>query len=258
MDRRRSRRWPRQLDARLWKAGEEQPVAASIVNISVTGLFVRTPNVAPPGTRFRVEIIHSTGGFLIETVVARAIKTPPALQAAQPSGMGLRFLTPEALLEELLPSAMLSQPGGGAPTAGEPVSIAATRPPGPSPEPSSPPPAPRPDAAEGAPRQITPEDRLFRISYRSREQFRKVFESDIQTGGLFVPAARPPELDEVVEVEVSIDGAVHLAVRVEGRVVHRMEAQHGREGEGNLLAGMGLQFTDVPRAVERLRELLGH
>jgi uncharacterized protein (TIGR02266 family) len=95
---------------------------------------------------------------------------------------------------------------------------------------------------------------LFPLVFRDREQFRRAFERDISTGGLFVTTDRPLALDSVVEVEVGVEGTEAAPVRLQARVVHRTEPTAGEEG--NLLAGMGLQFLDVQRAVERLRSLL--
>ena len=44
-------------------------------------------------------------------------------------------------------------------------------------------------------------------------------------------------------------------VRLQARVVHRMESPPDSP-PGNLLAGMGVQFLDVDRAIEQLRSLL--
>jgi hypothetical protein len=104
MDRRRNRRWPRQLEVRFWKQGEEgQATRAISTNISRTGIFVRTQNVLPSGSRVRVDIGHAGRSVTVEGVVMRALKSPAHLQAVMPSGMGVRFLQPDELLAELLP-----------------------------------------------------------------------------------------------------------------------------------------------------------
>jgi hypothetical protein len=104
-ERRRNRRWPRQLEVRFWKQGEEgQGSRAISTNISRTGIFVRTQMVLPSGTRMRLAVGHSGRSFTIEGVVMRALRSPAHLQSVMPSGMGVRFLGPEELLEELLPA----------------------------------------------------------------------------------------------------------------------------------------------------------
>lgn len=253
MERRRNRRWPRQLEVRVWRRGDDgQPLRATSGNISRTGIFVRTQQVLPSGTRLRLEVVNGQRSFLAEGVVVRAIRTPGQMQHVMPSGMGIRFLSLDELLVELLPGLDLAaeerMPGGIAAAVGQASSspgghvrgaggATATSPPRPAP-----PPGP---VITGS---------LFPILFRDREQFRRAFERDIATGGLFVNTERPLALDSVVEVEIGVEGVAAPAVRLQARVVHRSEPSEGESG--NLLAGMGLQFLDVQRAVERLRSLL--
>src|SRR5688500_8042498 len=150
MDRRRSRRWPRQLDVRFWKRGEEdQATRAVSTNVSKTGIFLRTQQVLPSGARLRLEVTCAGRSFVAEGVVMRALRTPPHLQSAIPSGMGVRFLRVEELLEDLLPGINL--------LAEEKVPVAAVAapaaaPPSPSPSPIAPaPPPPLYPAAQSPP-----------------------------------------------------------------------------------------------------------
>ena len=104
-------------------------------------------------------------------------------------------------------------------------------------------------------RTLDLDDKVFEITFRDRERFRNVFERDVQTGGIFVPTEEPAAMDEVVQVEIEIEGVG--SERLEARVVHSVPPS-GEEVEGqNVLAGMGVQFSDVARAVEQLRQLLG-
>lgn len=260
MDRRRNRRWPRQLDVRFWKRGEEgQGTRAVSTNVSRTGIFLRTQNVLPSGSRLRLEVSCAGRSIVVEGLVMRALRTPIHLQAAMPSGMGVRFLRVEELLEDLMPGINLlaeervasGQAAAPAQTAPAPAAAASYDQP-----PSSggavadayvPAPAP-PPAEPIVGRQVFP------LRFRDRAQFETAFTRDIQTGGLFISVERPPALDAVVDVEVSIEGVAAAPVRVQARVVHRMESPAGSPA-GNLLAGMGLQFLDVARAVEQLRVL---
>lgn len=266
MDRRRFRRWPRQLDVRLWKHGEEGQASRAIsTNISRTGIFVRTQTVLPSGTRLRLEVMHGSRGFLAEGVVMRALKTPTHLQSVMPSGMGIRFLRSEELIEELLPGLnILAQeyiPSDEEPE-GEPEAAPADSPTPPMAvaPPVTPVPAPAAEAAAGAAGSgaatatLRP-TQLYPLRFRDREQYQRAFERDISTGGLFISTERPPALDTVVEVEVIVEGIQGEPVRLQARVVHRMEPPPGSP-PGNLLAGIGVQFLDVRRAVEQLRRLL--
>jgi hypothetical protein len=120
----------------------------------------------------------------------------------------------------------------------------------PSPPPPVPAPAPPPPRVE----PITP-GQLFPLRFRDADQFRRVFDRDVKTGGLFISTGYPAALDAVIEVEVTVDGIQTTPIRLQARVVHRMESPPGSQ-PGNLLAGMGVQFLDVDRAVEQLRSLL--
>ncbi len=278
-ERRRNRRWPRQLEVRFWKQGEEgQGSRAISTNISRTGIFVRTQMVLPSGTRMRLAVGHGGRSFTVEGVVMRALRSPAHLQSVMPSGMGVRFMTSEELLEELLPAidfqaeervpggigapsaavvesatSSASQPSSGAfPTAGP----AATPPPRSSPG-ATPPPPGKPGAgmAGATGKDAIEPTALYPLRFRDPDQFRRVFDRDVKTGGLFIHTSKPPALDAVILVEVGVEGLAVPPIRLQARVVHRMESPPDSP-PGNLLAGMGVQFLDVDRAVEQLRALL--
>jgi hypothetical protein len=270
MQRRRNRRWPRQLEVRFWKQGEPgAPSRGVSTNISRTGIFVRTNFVLPSGSRLRLEIGHHGRTIAVEGLVMRAIKSPAHLQTVMPSGMGVRWLQPEELLGELLPGVDLgaeevipgdvAKPRGstvvpGSPSGAPPASAPSPRTSSPpsdehtptTPGPPTPPPRKAPEITGAA---------VFPLRFRDHEQFRRVFERDVQTGGLFISTERPAALDTVIQVEVGVEGSPAAPVRLQARVVHRMEPPPGSTS-GNLLVGMGVQFLDVGRAVEQLRALL--
>ena len=274
-ERRRNRRWPRQLEVRFWKQGEEgQGSRAISTNVSRTGIFVRTQMVLPSGTRMRIAVGHGGRSFTVEGVVMRALRSPAHLQSVMPSGMGVRFMTSEELLEELLPAidfqAEERVPGGiGAPAAAvvesashpssvtlPPAGSAATPPPKTSYEAAPPPPRPSSAAtAAAAGKDAIEPTALYPLRFRDPDQFRRVFDRDVKTGGLFIHTSKPPALDAVILVEVGVEGLTVPPIRLQARVVHRMESPPDSP-PGNLLAGMGVQFLDVDRAVEQLRSLL--
>jgi len=287
-DRRRNRRWPRQLEVRFWKQGEEgQGNRAISTNVSRTGIFVRTQMVLPSGTRMRLAVGHSGRSFTIEGVVMRALRSPAHLQSVMPSGMGVRFLGAEELLEELLPAIDFQAEEripSGIETQLSPSSSFSTAPSESSRAPSgalygslpTPPPSAMPPMATPPPRPIVSPPRppapafsaaqspageeiasmqVFPLRFRDADQFRRVFDRDVKTGGLFITTAKPPGLDAVILVEVTVEGIAVPPIRLQARVVHRMEPPAGSP-PGNLLAGMGVQFLDVTRAVEQLRSLL--
>jgi len=274
-ERRRNRRWPRQLEVRFWKQGEEgQGSRAISTNVSRTGIFVRTQMVLPSGTRMRIAVGHGGRSFTVEGVVMRALRSPAHLQSVMPSGMGVRFMTSEELLEELLPAIDFQAeeriPGGiGTPTSSV-VDSAGSEPRPPSgtfragdvsmPPPSTAAAAPQPRPSVAATAAAAGKDAieptaLYPLRFRDPDQFRRVFDRDVKTGGLFIHTSRPPALDAVILVEVGVEGLAVPPVRLQARVVHRMESPPDSP-PGNLLAGMGVQFLDVDRAVEQLRSLL--
>lgn len=260
MERRKDKRWPRQLDAKFGKPNEK-PHHAVATNISLGGAFLRTPSVLPSGTRLRVEIVHSQYGFVVEAVVVRAIKTPSHLQQVRPSGMGLRFFSPAELVEAMLPSmaatsTRVDQPaeviqetaessdGGpqglqvGTPVVKEALDFTVTT------EQYRRPEIPRLDL----------ERPVFAISYRDLEQMKQVFDRDIKTGGIFVPSPNPEPLDAIVQVEVGIVG--ERPVRVDARVVHCLKPGLEKEEAPNMLVGMGVQFTDPARAIMLFEKMI--
>ncbi len=263
MERRREKRWPRQLDAKFG-VPNEKPHHAVATNISVGGIFLRTPLVSPPGTRFRVEVIHSSQGFIAEAVVVRAQKTPAHLQSIRPSGMGLRFLQPAELVQAMLPSMVAttkreepkSPVGQGASSAAAAEGTATPERRGPQDlQVGTPVAAPAPTAEEFRPPPVESLDLerpIFSVTYRDLDQIKQVFERDIKTGGIFVPTPEPEPLDRVVQVEVGIVG--ERPVRVDARVVHSVQPEPG--GGENMLVGMGVQFTDPTRAIFLFEKLI--
>ncbi len=73
--------------------GEAGRVAFS-EDISLTGMFIKTPNVAPPNTKIVVEFnLEGHGKVMVEARVVWAKKVPQNLfHLAKKCGMGIRFL----------------------------------------------------------------------------------------------------------------------------------------------------------------------
>jgi hypothetical protein len=74
------------------------------MNISLTGLSVRTNNVFKPGTTLEVELELPRGTYTHWAQVVWAKKVPPELAHVVPCGMGLRFINPGADWEETFAS----------------------------------------------------------------------------------------------------------------------------------------------------------
>ena len=63
-------------------------------DVSMTGMFIKTPNIAPPNSRIRIEFVLPEGSRVeIEARVMWAKKVPQNLfHLVKKSGMGVRFL----------------------------------------------------------------------------------------------------------------------------------------------------------------------
>jgi PilZ domain len=266
MSRRRAVRRPRRVQVSFWRRGEPTPYIGYTTNISMTGMFIATNSPVAGGSRVRVEVVDRNRGFMVEGVVAHARKM------ASLSGMGVRFLTVEELVRELLPSAVgsteeipqapppgvsetmaeleLPEPPSSFPSAPLPVFEPEPFPDlSPSPEPVSPPFVPRPvpkPVGEGA----------FSVHFISVEEFLEVYRRDILQGGLFVSTLHPARIQESVVVELypPLPGAAPVTLRA--RVVHRFEPHSGEPGGLNLLSGMGLELFDLPALVEQLQPVV--
>jgi len=99
----RKKRFARRLQVRFWNQGEVHPKAAYTTNISASGMFVSTASPLPQGSRVRVEVSHGNKSFMVEGVVVHAARVAPVLRQLKESGMGIRFLTVEDRMAELIP-----------------------------------------------------------------------------------------------------------------------------------------------------------
>jgi len=258
MSRRRSVRRPRRVQVQFWKRGEPAAYVGYTTNISMTGMFVATNSPVAQGTRVRVEVMDRDRGFMVEGVVAHARRVQGDLaRVLGHSGMGVRFLSVEDLVRELIPAAH--------DTARQTEEIPQP-PPQPVEEPAGPPPPasplqappleaapPRPPGPQG-PAAGTPG--YFNVHFKGTEEFLEVFRRDIVQGGLFVSTIQPARLMETVTVELHLPTAEADSVLLRARVVQRFPPDTGDPVPGpNLLSGMGLELLDLPVILERLQPL---
>src|SRR6187549_988371 len=103
MTRRISPRRPRRVQVQFWKRGEPHAYPGYTTNISLTGMFIGTRNPLPPGTRLRIEVLEGDRGFMVEGVVAHARQIRGELMRLTQPGMGVRFVSVEDLVRELVP-----------------------------------------------------------------------------------------------------------------------------------------------------------
>lgn len=281
-------RRPRRVQVQFWKQGEPHSYPGYTTNISTTGMFVATRSPLPQGTRVRVEVLERDRGFMVEGVVAHARKVRGELMRIIQPGMGIRFLSVEELVRELMPGIPWGdeeipsgpQDSGGAaepwpdgpdevpseiqdeeaeapspppvppPSAGVPLRSAAP--------PAAPPPAagPAPASASRAPEPFVPSAAgggSFTVGFASPAEFLEIFQRDIVNGGLFVPTRYPGRLHETVLVDLVPPVPFAEPVRVRARVVQRFEPHSADVVGANLLSGMGLELQDLPQIIEQLR-----
>jgi hypothetical protein len=261
MTRRQAIRRPRRVQVSFWRRGEPTPYIGYTTNISMTGMFIATNSPMAGGSRIRVEVVDRDRGFMVEGVVAHARKISADMTRISLSGMGVRFLTVEELVRELIPSALVSTeviPHASSPAGtvtelelAEPPSASSPSPPLPAFEPL---PAPFLERWPGASPPVG--EGTFSVHFTSAEEFLEVYRRDILQGGLFVSTLHPARIQESVVVELypPLPGAEPVTLRA--RVVHRFEPHSGAAGGLNLLSGMGLELFDLPALVEQLQPVV--
>jgi Tfp pilus assembly protein PilZ len=261
--RRRAVRRARRVQVHFWRRGESTSYAGYTTNISMTGMYIATNSPMSQGSRIRIEVVDQDRGFMVEGVVAHARKIRADLARINQSGMGIRFLSVEELVRELIPTAYgqtdeipgLSRVPAPPP---EPVQTAPLpSPPSPEPpRPAAPPPPPAPASAPPRPPAGTGGG-TFAVRFEGPEEFLEVFRRDIRQGGLFVSTLFPARVQESVLVELHLPLPGSEPVLLRARVVQRFEPHAGETGPGvNLLAGMGLELLDLPTVVQKLQPIV--
>ncbi len=219
MNRRENERVVRRVPVRFTVRGEAaEPVRGYTTNISTGGMFISTGRPSESGKRLRIEVGEEGRDFTVEGLVAHSRRTAPELRVLGLTGMGVRFLTVAELVSELLGGDPDRESGRQAPALLE-------------------------ESALG--------DGVFRLRFRSREHFLRVYRQDVVHGGLFVPTRQPAELSEPITLEVLVPLKDYPPLRLRARVVHRIPSGGGGSS-ANLLAGMGVQFEDPAAAFAAL------
>jgi len=222
-------------------------------------MYIGTASPLPRGTRVRIEVNHAQSSFVIEAVVARAVKMPANYQITGLSGMGVRFLSAAELVASLF-----AEDGAGAPVpAGEAGEA----------ESPAPPAAPRPrpvvfDArgaqAPDAPGLTAPArpaagaadpaaNGAFRVTFRDLDHFADVLRRDLVTGGVFVPTPSPPPVHARIVVEIVPPLQGEKPVRILATVV--MCRAVSESGPPERPAGVAVAFLDPQAAARALAPL---
>jgi len=264
MSRRRAVRRPRRVQVHFWKQGDSTSYVGYTTNISLTGMYIATNSPIASGSRIRIEVVDRDRGFMVEGVVAHARKMQAELARLGQSGMGVRFLSVEELVRELMPAGISAteeipqdpkpQPEPPPPPPAPPVPPAAPPPPQPVTAPLRPPPPPTATEPARPPVPVAPSGGSFTVRFSGVEEFLEVYRRDIRQGGLFVSTLYPARLQETVNVELFPPLPFPDPVVVRARVVQRFEP-HLDSGP-NLLAGMGLELLELPVLLEKLEPVV--
>jgi PilZ domain len=230
----------------FWKRGEPHAYPGYTTNISLTGMFIGTRNPLPPGTRLRIEVLEGDRGFMVEGVVAHSRQIRGEMMRLTQPGMGVRFLSVEDLVRELVPLGYgQADPPAAASAEVEREPLWDPVPPIPSPVSLPPEPIPSiPTPREGG--------GMFAVHFLNAGEFMDVYRRDIVNGGLFVSTRFPGRLQETVNVELHPPFPNARPVLVRARVVQRFEPSGDSLGP-NLLAGMGVELLDLPTVVDSLQ-----
>jgi hypothetical protein len=241
-------------------------------------MFIATNSPVPSGSRIRVEVIDRDRGFTVEGLVAHARKMQPEMARLNQSGMGVRFLSVEELVRELIPSGLGETEGFSRDvTRAEPVAPPSFMPPPPLPPvpaattvmplPAAAPAAPAPRARAAAPPlppkatkpvkpaiPIDPTGGTYTVRFSGIDEFLDVYRRDILQGGLFVSTRYPARLQETVSVEMYPPGPSIPPVLLRAQVVQRFEPD--LDCGPNLLSGMGLELLEVTELIAKLEPVV--
>lgn len=77
----------------FYGTSKETPHTAFMVDMSDTGICIKTNNVFRPGTKVFMKIATKDRDYMAEGVVAWAKRVPPRLATLVKNGMGVRFTT---------------------------------------------------------------------------------------------------------------------------------------------------------------------
>ncbi|MEM1204436.1 MAG: hypothetical protein AAGN66_14480, partial [Acidobacteriota bacterium] len=174
-----------------------------------------------------------------------ALDPPPFdLSALDPSTLDPSALPPSPLDPPILDPPILDPPTLDPPTLAPPPPGPATAPPPPAPSPVAPPSAAAPPSRSGS--------GGFTIRFQSIDEIRRLYERDLVHGGMFVSTLTPPEMGQMLAIELRLPGGD--SVRFHARVVQRFEPRAA--DETNLLSGVGVELVDPERAQLAVRALL--
>ena len=265
MERRIHRRFSRRIELRYWRPKETQGHTAYTTNISKSGLFLSSSIALNPGERLRLEIVDLEKGFVAEGRVVRVHRVALALRQVEQQGVGVRFLMPEELVENLVPLARQSGPAtpSGRPVQPEPggdfdpgmeetpsEESDDTSPSQPGAEPAA-----EPGSATGTATDVD-RDKVVPVSFTDPSAFLSTYHRDISAGGLFISTPTPMALSETVWIEMHLPLPGERSKLFAARVIQRFDPQAAVGSGKNYLSGMAVQFIEPEKVLAELKPLL--
>ena len=229
-------------------------------NISKSGLFLSSSSPLASGERVRLEVIDRDCGFFAEGRVTRIHRVPLALRHVDQQGVGVRFLLPEELVEDLVPLARQSGPatqGGREVGFASPLSVewdaAGAR----AEAASQPEPEPEPEPSPSRRRRWTPAaTQIVPIAFADASAFLSTYHRDISAGGLFISTPTPMKLQEAVWIEMQLPIPGERPKLFAARVVQRFDPLAAVGDGRNLISGMAVQFVEPEKVLTELKPLL--
>lgn len=228
----RAHRYVRRLEVTCHEKGGETTFTGYTLNISSTGMFIACLRPLPLKTRVQVEIKAREASVWLEAVVTRQLRVRPELQRVKPGGIGVRFLSVEELVHELIPSREKTVPPAPAQEAVE--------------EPSR---APGADADTGT--SVT-----LRTELRRRGEVLLIVSQEIREGGMFIRTDRDIAVGARARIEVTLTGSKAPPAVLTGTVTERVAPDADPDGGSNLVAGVSIQLDDTDAAETALMKLM--
>ena len=248
MERRRAKRIARRFRVHVRDQATGEVLSGFTGNVSTGGAYLSTVRVLPLQTRIELEIEAPSRSYAFEALVVRIEKVAPELRAVKQAGYGVRFLTVEDLVHEMLRPAAAppAKPAGAAAMA------AASSPPAEAPAPAVVVTSPTAQQAgalakASAPASTAP---VLELRIRDLQHLIAVCHREISRGALLVPSAI--ELDYGTEVVV----ALHLPSEVGGTLEMRGKVLRRIEASSVFPAGVAVELVDTSAALAWLKPFM--
>lgn len=229
MNKRKHPRFKRRIQLRFWSLEDRSIRKGFTHNVSVAGMFIASSAPFKPGTRIFVEIPSPVEKLILQAEVRYAARVDPMLQKVKPSGMGVRFLTVEELMAELL---RVKKPVTDETEQVEEEEV---------------------EAAE-VKELVGP---VLTLTYTKPHDLANSFKRDIKYGGLFIPTDRNVSQDDEVVVEFLFDWDPSLAIRVQATVIKKFAAAEG-SATGEAVSGVGVAFSDPTSATTQFSNVMSN